>query len=103
MKTRWTSHLKSEEEIKEFQDYIRASKRLLDRMKDILEEEKTSLDRSEISNKVYDNPNWAYLQAHKNGYRQCLGIINSLIDLDQELHNERNAAGQQQPRYRRSE
>ena len=41
------------------------------------------LSEEEISPKVYDNPNWAYRQAHANGVKFALRKIKTLTDLDQ--------------------
>lgn len=98
MYTRWTAHLSDKSEKEEFQNYIRSSKTLLNRLRDILAEEDQRLSRSELSEKQYDTVNWTYLQAHKNGFRQALSLIKQLVDLDQQEHNiDRITAGQQQP------
>lgn len=36
--------------------------------------------KTERSAKVYDNANWAYKQAHTNGYLKALGNIKNYID-----------------------
>lgn len=82
MITKWTSHLKVEDK-KQFEDEVKGSKRVLDRLKDILNESEKELDRSETNPKTYDIPNWDYRQAHNNGYRQCLYIMKKIVDLDQ--------------------
>jgi hypothetical protein len=87
MYTRWTQNLSNPEQIKEFQEYVKGSKRLLQRLEEILDEEETAINKSETTQKSYESPNWAYLQAHKNGFRQCLRIIHTLINLDQQEHD----------------
>lgn len=83
MISRWTSHLKDQEEIEKFKKSLQSSRWLLDRLKAIIEEEELGLNTSELSNKQYDNPNWPNLQAHKNGYRQALSVFKKLTNLDQ--------------------
>jgi len=80
--TAWTKHIKEDAEKQRYQDSLRAAKWILDREIELLEEAEDSLDRQEISPKVYNEPNWDYRQAHANGYRQCLRDIKNLINLD---------------------
>ena len=89
MITTWTHHLKDEAEKLQFEKSLRSSRWILDRLNEILEEMDVSLDHQEISPKAYDNPNWAYKQAHLNGFRQCLVKISKLINLDIKDTNER--------------
>jgi len=81
----WTKHLTDVKEQKKLQNSILASKIVLDRLRGILKEYEQSLDRSETDINVYETPNWAYKQAHKNGYRACLAKITDLINLDQRI------------------
>lgn len=77
----WTKHLKDPAEQDRFQNSVLGSKVVLDRLIDILEEAKVSIEDKEISSKVYDSPNWAYRQAHVNGFKSCLAVINKLINV----------------------
>lgn len=81
MITAWTKHLRDQEEIEDFQKYIKSSVKVLDRLNELLEEEKRTLDRSETDLKSFDQPNWDYKQAYKNGYRACLQVIQKLIQV----------------------
>jgi len=45
-----------------------------------VDKETTSILKTERTVKVYDNPNWAFKQAHTNGYLKALGNIEHLID-----------------------
>lgn len=85
MYTMWTKHIEDTEEKKRFEKYVLGSKRLLNRLKDILQEQEDALNVGEMSPKNYDSPSWAYKQAHSNGYRQCLNVLKKLVDLDQQL------------------
>jgi len=80
----WTKNLRTADEIQSFKNQIISSKDVLDRVIQLLNEEEATLDRSEIDPKNYDQNNWAYRQAHKNGYRAGLAFVKKLIDLDQQ-------------------
>lgn len=92
MYSKWTSHLATEQAKEEFRRDILRAKDVLDRQKQILNEEEAYLDRSEMNIKQFDQPNWEYRQAFKNGYRAALEIQKRLIDLDKQDidFNERN-------------
>lgn len=83
MISNWTSHLKTPQEQDNFRNEILGSKRVLERLRDILKEKDSELTRGELTPKAYDTPNWASKQAHTNGYRECLFLIKRLTDLDQ--------------------
>ena len=87
MYTRWTSHLKTDEEKEAFKKEIYSAKRVLERLRDIIVDDHDGLDRSEIHPETYSQPNWAYHQAHKNGIRQYMYQIKTLVDLDQQKGN----------------
>jgi hypothetical protein len=78
----WTDHLETEEEKKRFRDYVRGSRELLNRLKEILEAQEANFDSIESSPKQFDNPNWDYKQAYRNGQRSAVRAILTLIDLD---------------------
>lgn len=85
MLTRWTQHLKNHAEKEEaFKKEIYSAKPVLERLRAIVEEDERTLDRSEMNPEAYTKPNWDYHQAHKNGIRQYLTQIKTLIDLDQQ-------------------
>jgi hypothetical protein len=85
MWTKWTDHLNDPVEKENFQNSIRGAKRVLDRIKAICDEEENTLDRTEMDAKSFDNPNWAYKQAFKNGYRKGLQVTKTLVDLDHQV------------------
>lgn len=90
MLTVWTKNIKDEEEKKRFQNKIFSSKEILDRQKEILKEiECEDLEKHETGIKVYDCPNWSYRQAHINGFKACLKIVDKLITLDPKETNDR--------------
>lgn len=84
MITAWTKNLKTEEEKKKFELYVRGSGPLLDRLKELVNEGEESLDKAEVDPTSYDSPNWAYKQADRNGYRRCLQTFRKLLTLDQQ-------------------
>ena len=87
MYTRWTQHLDTDEEKEKFKREIINSRFVLDRIKQMIEEDEKSLDRSEMDQRIYDIPNWEYRQAHKNGVRQYMATIKTLLNLDQQKGN----------------
>ena len=82
MLTVWTKNLKTEEERDNFNNQLLGARPVLQRLSELLEEKEKELDRSERSQKAYENPNWAYLQAHRNGCAGMLQSIKELINLD---------------------
>ncbi len=89
MITAWTKHLKTEEEKQRFQNQFQGSKAVLERLQELLDEEKTGLETAEISPKIYDSPNWDYKQAHTNGFKAALKMVSILINPDQGINNGR--------------
>lgn len=85
MLSKWTSHLSDPKEKEDFEKEIKGSKRVMERLKTIVEEQEAELNRAEINPKNYEIPNWDYRQAHNNGYRQCLHIMKRLTDLDKRI------------------
>lgn len=84
MYVEWTKHLKDPENAERFTKEVYSARSVLERLYDILTEKEQSLDRSETNMSVYDNPNWEFRQAHKNGRREELSSLKTLINLDQQ-------------------
>jgi hypothetical protein len=80
----WTSNLQTPEEKERFNNSLRGSKTVLDRLAEIIDQKEMDLDRSQKSLKQYQTPNWQYETAHKNGYASALTNIRELINLDQQ-------------------
>jgi hypothetical protein len=80
----WTKNLKDPKDIERFKNSLLGSKIVLRRLMELLNEVGTDQDRIERDKRVYESPNWAYKQAHLNGFRDCLETIKKIIDLDQE-------------------
>jgi hypothetical protein len=75
----WTKHIKDPEDKSKLEDAIRGSRQALDRLLKIIEDQEAALDRNEMSISVYDTPNWAERQAHKNGNREAFAYLKTLI------------------------
>jgi hypothetical protein len=80
----WTDHLKTPEDKERFRSSLESAKPVLDRLQAILDDKATAIDTAERSVANYDNPNWAYRQAHRNGCMSTIYGIKSLITLDQQ-------------------
>jgi len=78
----WTKHCKTDEEKTQYLESLKRASWLLDDIKKLINSSEGSLETSEVSPKSYDNPNWAFRQAHANGYKQCLKDFNKLLTLD---------------------
>lgn len=84
MITAWTKHLKDEAEKVKFEKYVRGSRLLLDRLKDIIQEDVDKLDTQEGSFKDFDIPNWEFKQAFRNGQRSTLKNIQRLLTIGED-------------------
>lgn len=84
MDIRWTSHLADQAEKERFANYVWTNKPVLKRLKELLEEKETAIDNDERSISSYENQNWAYRQAHRNGSREMIRFLKTLVDLDQQ-------------------
>jgi hypothetical protein len=75
----WTNNLKSEQDILEFERKLNASKSVLDRLGELIDQRQHSMDISERGLSQFENPNWAYRQAFNNGLRSAFNIVKTLI------------------------
>lgn len=80
----WTKHLSTPEEKEAFSRTVSRAKHVLDRLKKLIENDLEAISKSELSIKAYDNPNWAYRQAHANGYKKALNNLLTLVDLNKQ-------------------
>lgn len=80
----WTKNLKTPEEKERFENSLKGSRLVLERLVQMLDEEEADIDRSEMNLDTYSTPNWSEKQAHKNGQRSMLRKIKNLISLDQQ-------------------
>lgn len=80
----WTAHLQTDEDKQRFLNQLHGSRDVTDRLLDLIDAKTKELGSTERNIKVYDNPNWAYQQAHRNGYYTAMSSIKNLLTLDQE-------------------
>lgn len=86
----WTKHLANEKDKDDFKRTLQGSRTVLNRLKAIMDEDENSLTKNEISPKVFEDPNWAYKQAYANGYRSCLRLMKTLVDIDNQIQTTEN-------------
>lgn len=65
----WLSHIQDKEEKERFKSSILAKQDVWDRLKEIIEDR---VEAKDMRYDDYDNPSWAYKQAHANGYKEAL-------------------------------
>lgn len=82
MITAWTQHCKSEEDKAQYVESLKRARWVLDDIQRLVDSNMSSQEASEISPKVYENSNWAYRQAHANGYKQALRDFKQLLTID---------------------
>lgn len=70
---------KTEEEKARVVDLVLGSSMVLGILRKIVEDKIAELDQTEISTTAYDNPSWAYKQAHINGAKKSLKDMLLLI------------------------
>lgn len=91
--SQWTSHIKDPEKKAEFSKLLRHSTMSLGRLQEIVKESKEGLLRTERSAKAFENPNWAFAQAHTNGmlqaYDNMLKLLSFLDDEEQKANGRR--------------
>ncbi len=84
MYTRWTQHLTDPSDKEKFKNEVLGSKRVLERLSQMIDEDLQALDKSEFDHRSYDVANWSHLQAHRNVNRQVYATFKKLINLDQQ-------------------
>lgn len=82
MFTAWTQHTKTEEQKTKFQNAVFRSKHVLDRLKDLIKIDLENLEKTELSVKAFEIPNWHLRQAFYLGSKAAYNSIFKLIDLD---------------------
>lgn len=75
----WGKHLKNEEERREFLLAVQHDTLVLGRLSEILQEKLAGLEGREVSAAEYDNPAWAYKQAHINGMKAGLTQVLKML------------------------
>lgn len=77
--TAWTQGLRGEEK-EEFESLVRNNVLLLEKLRQIIENEELRIYNSEGDEVSYKDNDWAYLQAHRNGQKQMLRFLKKLTD-----------------------
>lgn len=78
----WTAHLQTDDEKKRFINQMYGAREVFERLYTLIAQKEKELGMAERSKDAYENPNWAYLQAHRNGCAQQLNAIKKLVTLD---------------------
>lgn len=81
MKRSWTQGVDKELAI-DIRQNFKESLVLRRRLLELISDKATTSQRSLHSKTLYDNPNWAYLQADARGYERALHEIAELISSD---------------------
>ena len=81
--TRWTKHLPKDEH-EDFRKTIRAHRVVLDRLKELLEEDLEACKKSQSSKIHYRDACWPMFQADHIGEQRALEKVIKLITLDEE-------------------
>lgn len=79
--TIWTRHLVDPSQKESFEKVIRNSTLLMSRIQDMLNELDQEIERSEISTKAFEDPNWQYRQAHINGQKNMLYKLKDIFNV----------------------
>lgn len=79
----WTRHLHTEQEKELFKNQVLGSKQVLKRLQELINEIDAEQDKIERNTQIYDNPNWAYRQAHLNGFKDCLHKMKVIVNPDE--------------------
>ena len=74
----WSKHLPAKER-KDFEAAVRHSTLVLGRFKEMIEDRIDNLEQAEASKTTYDNPAFAYWQAHVNGRKATLRELQQLL------------------------
>ena len=80
--SRWVRHLdpSNTEALHNYESAIRNSTTLREALLRMLGEELTRLDNSEMSDAQFEQPNWEYKQAFKNGQRSKIKYLMDLLE-----------------------
>ncbi len=89
MLTRWTQHL-TDHEKEAFKKEVLSAKRVLERLRDMLDEDMEMIERSECDQRSYGIANWSHLQAHRNGNKQTYTEVKKYLTLTERKINDRS-------------
>lgn len=80
LNTLWIQHLPKEER-ESFKQAVLAESRnvALRRLRDLISNKRLIIENEECNTINYNQTNWAYLQAHNNGARQMLKMLEDML------------------------
>jgi hypothetical protein len=76
----WTKHLKSDEHKQTFEQTLRASTTIVQRLREILEDDERSLDAASATIKDFEDPSWSHKQAFRLGEKARIRKLKELLD-----------------------
>lgn len=76
---RWLKHIQDKQERNDFEQSVLADHFVLSRLKAIIEEMDTEVQNDEASVNQFEDPNWAYKQAFRNGDKYRLKELKELV------------------------
>lgn len=79
MQVLWTSHCRTPEEKKNFEDMVHSSSKVIGRIKDILSHKLNSV--SSTDEQDFDSPSWAQKMAYNLGQRKVLDDLIQLLTI----------------------
>lgn len=82
MYTKWTSHLKTPDDKKRFENQVTGSKPVLERLITLIDEDLKAIEEAEQD---FDNSSWAYKEAYLIGAKKELRKYRKLINLDEQV------------------
>lgn len=79
----WTSHLKDQDKRKKFEEHVRNAvhSAAWERLKELIDQKIEATGKLPTKLAEYDNPAWAYKQAHLAGYVSALNFVYDLINI----------------------
>jgi len=80
----WTKNLKDQDEKSNFENKVKSSRAVLERLSEIIDDQDRAINTTEISINTFDQPNRALKQAYIQGYKARGNKLKLLIDLDQQ-------------------
>ena len=83
MQIAWTQNLaNSSEQKRDFEEMLRKSTPILERLKQLIEEKEAAFNRTEFNPSEYEAAGWPFKQAYLNGRRAELASIKTLLTID---------------------
>lgn len=76
----WIKHLPGEKERAAFEDTLRRSLVVLSRLRDILDEELTTLEEKEFNPSTFTEPSWPYNEAYILGQKYRIKKLKDLLN-----------------------